>query len=179
MNVIFLKRQIVNSSLSEPIVSTMKRRAKEIKNQKDPDIQRHYSNQRVPSYPEFIAPENHRADAAHDVVNVQIQHLSISRVLVSRRYKHLRSSYLLRWRMLSTRVFAFCSVSSPCNQSHICQLPFNPVFTRCCVLRLNTLRKIEEHRERRINYDRHSYTNWIAFEYQWCHCVLTAVIDFR
>lgn len=31
MNVMFLKRQIVNSTLSEPIVSTIKRRAMEIK----------------------------------------------------------------------------------------------------------------------------------------------------
>ena len=48
----------------------------------------------VPPYPKFVAPEDHRADTAHDVVNVQIQHLSIGRVLVWLRYKHLKSSYL-------------------------------------------------------------------------------------
>ena len=34
-----------------------------------------------------------------------------------------------RWVMLSTRGFAFLCASSPYNQSHICQHPFNPRFT--------------------------------------------------
>ena len=75
----------------------------------------------VPPYPKFVAPEDHRADTAHDVVNVQIQHLSIGRVLLSLRYKHLRSSYLPRWGMLSLAFSPFFVPPTPCIQSHICQ----------------------------------------------------------
>lgn len=32
-------------------------------------------NRLVPSYPKFIAPEDHRVDATDDVVNSEIQHL--------------------------------------------------------------------------------------------------------
>lgn len=59
-----------------------------------------YSNRRVPSYPKFIAPEDHRADAAHNVINAQIQHLFIGNVLVLSCHKYLRSLYLFRPRML-------------------------------------------------------------------------------
>lgn len=92
-----------------------------------------YSNRRVPSYPKFIAPEDHRADAAHNVINAQIQHLFIGNVLVSQIPQVIVS---FPPEDVATRIFA-SPVLSPYNQSHICQQPFTSPVTCFRIYPLN------------------------------------------